>query len=66
MKKQIVRKDGIVYERKPKKLVYNVKMDIKITEKLKEDLDTLAEKQGKKRSKLIRDVLEDYIKENME
>ena len=59
----ITRKDGIVYERKSRKDIYDVKINLRY---FKDKLDMLKEIANKKNTKvqpLIRSILDKYIEE---
>lgn len=55
---QIVRKDGIVYERKNKPKNYNKKITFEISEELKNKLDEL----NVNKSQFIRKAIEEKLK----
>lgn len=54
---QIIRKDGIVYERKKKTKNYNKKITFEISEELKNKLDNL----NVNKSQFIRKAIEDKL-----
>lgn len=57
---QIVRKDGIVYERKRKKVNYDKKITFTINTDLKNKIDKLNIKQGEFIRKAIENELKKY------
>lgn len=57
---QIVRKDGIVYERKRKKVNYDKKITFTISTDLKNKIDKLNIKQGEFIRKAIENELKKY------
>ena len=61
MKKEIIRKDGIKYERKNKTKNYDSVINIRIAKETIEDLKEIANKYGVKYNTMIREILEDYI-----
>lgn len=63
MKETITRKDGIVYERKRKEYVYGHRFMIRLTEESYQKFSEIAQKKNVKPAILIRNLIDEYIKE---
>ena len=63
MKQRIVRKDGIVYERRTKEKVLNNNINIRIEKKKKEKIKEIANKLGVGYQELIKKKLDELINE---
>lgn len=61
---KIVRKDGIVYEKRPRVINNDVKICIRINKDLLNQFREKSKKVGIPYSKLLRKYMEDFIKEN--
>ena len=61
MKQQIIRKDGIEYERKNKTKNYDSVINIRVSHETIEELKQIANRYGTKYNTLIRELLEDYV-----
>jgi predicted DNA binding CopG/RHH family protein len=61
MKQQIVRKDGINYERKSKTRNYDSVINIRISKETVNSLKKIAEHLGVKYNTMVREILEDYV-----
>lgn len=59
----ITRKDGIVYERKSRKDIYDVKINLRYFKDKLEILKEIANKKNTKVQPLIRSILDKYIEE---
>ena len=59
----ITRKDGIVYERKMRKDMFDARLGFRYFNEKIEKLKQIAEKKGIKYQELIREVLDKYIEE---
>ena len=59
----ITRKDGIVYERKMRKDMFDARLGFRYFNDKIEKLKQIAEKKGIKYQELIREVLDKYIEE---
>lgn len=62
-KVMITRKDGIVYERKSRKDIYDVKINLRYFKDKLETLKEIANKKNTKFQPLIRSILDKYIEE---
>lgn len=58
---KIIRKDGIIYERKEKVRNYDKRIFIRISAETFDKLQKLADKKGKKCMTLCREILEEYV-----
>lgn len=58
---EIVRKDGIKYERKAKTRNYDSIINIRVSKDMIEDLKQIASKYGIKYNTMVRELIEDYI-----
>lgn len=63
MKQKIVRKDGIVYERRTKEKVLNDSINIRIEKNKKEKIKEIANKLGVGYQELIKKKLDELINE---
>ena len=63
MKQKIVRKDGIVYERRTKEKVLNNNINIRIEKEKKEKIKEIANKLGVGYQELIKKKLDELINE---
>ena len=61
----ITRKDGIVYERKMRKDMFDARLGFRYFNDKIEKLKQIAEKKGIKYQELIREVLDKYIEEEL-
>ena len=61
----LVTRKGIQYELTPKKVNYDARLYVKISSKMLEDLHKVAEIKGVPLSRLIRNVMDEYIKNNL-
>lgn len=61
----ITRKDGIVYERKSRKDIYDVKINLRYFKDKLEILKEIANKKNTKVQPLIRSILDKYIEEEL-
>ena len=61
----ITRKDGIVYERKSRKDIYDVKINLRYFKDKLEMLKEIANKKNTKVQPLIRSILDKYIEEEL-
>lgn len=64
-KQKIIRKDGIEYERKPKTKDYNCFINLRYSKEQVEKLKELANNLGVKYQALIKNVLDEYIKKEI-
>lgn len=62
-KETIVRKDGIIYERRKKSLNQTFTVTIRIQKEKVEKLKLIAESQGKKYQPLIKELIDKYLEE---
>lgn len=62
MTQLITRSDGITYERRTKKIKYDTKMQIRLANKDIEKLKQYAEEHNLKYTKLVRELIEDFVK----
>lgn len=61
-KELITRKDGIVYERKKKNCNLDYRLNLKINKEKVDKLKEIANIKGKKYQPLIREIIDEYIK----
>lgn len=66
MTQTITRCDGITYERRTKEIKYDSKMQIRLANKDIEKLKQYAEEHNVKYTKLVRQLIEDFIKKECE
>lgn len=61
MKREITRKDGIVYERKNKTRNYDSNINIRVSRETLEELKKIAAKLGVKYNSMVRGIIEDFV-----
>ena len=61
----LVTRKGTQYELTPKKKNYDARLYVKISSKMLEDLHKVAEIKGVPLSRLIRNLMDEYIKDNL-
>lgn len=64
MKQQIIRKDGIEYERKFKEKKYDCTLNIRIDRENMELLKQIAERKNIRYNALVRSIIQEYISKN--
>ena len=66
MTQTITRCDGITYERRTKKIKYDTKLQIRLANNDIEKLKQYEEEHNVKYTKLVRQLIEDFIKKECE
>ena len=61
----LVVRNGKQYELTPKKKNYDARLYVKISSKMLKDLHKVAEIKGVPLSRLIRNLIDEYIKDNL-
>lgn len=62
MIQSVNRKDGITYTRKVKESKLECRLNLRISKDIKEKLKKIAEANNIKYNKLVRNIIEDYVK----